>query len=142
MLNLSIITQEKKLLEDQVESITAPTVDGEVTILTGHVPLFTKLQTGELIFKKDNTETSVVITDGFMDVGPQNKVTVMVDSAVRSADIDVLKAKEARKKAQQLMEEKIDQRDFMLAEAQLRQAMMEIKVANRRSQRSTNLPNS
>ena len=134
MLTLSIITQEKKLLEEQVDSVTVPTTEGEVTILPNHIPLFTKLQTGELTYKVQNQENSVVITDGFMDVGPQSKVTVMVDTAIRSADIDILKAEEAKRKAEELMAQKLDQRDFIMAEAQLRQALMEIKAANRRKQ--------
>lgn len=136
MLTLSIITQEKKLLEEQVDSVTVPTTEGEVTILPNHIPLFTKLQTGELTYKVQNKENSVVITDGFMDVGPQSKVTVMVDTAIRSADIDVLKAEEAKRRAEELMAQKLDERDFVMAEAQLRQAMMEIKAANKRKQTS------
>ena len=135
-LTLSIVTQEKKLLEEEVDSVTAPTTEGEVTILPHHVPLFTKLQTGELLYKKNDKETSVVITDGFMDVGPQSKITIMVDSAIRSDDIDLLKAQEAKERAEALMEEKLDQRDFILAEAQLRQALMQIKAANKRKQTS------
>lgn len=135
-ITLQIITQEKKLLEEQVDSLTVPTSEGEVTILPNHIPLFTKLQIGELIYRKDNKEVSVVVTDGFMDVGSHSKVTVMVDSAIRSADIDLLKAEEAKQRAEALMEEKVDQRDFILAEAELRKAMMQIRTYNKRKQSS------
>lgn len=132
MLTLKIITQEKQLLEEQVDSVSLPTVNGEITVLTGHIPLFTKLQTGELVYRIKDKEQSVVLTDGFLDIGPNNTITVMVDSAVRSNDIDILKAEEAKKRAEEMMENKQDQRDFILAEASLRKAMMEIQTYNKR----------
>ena len=131
-LTLKIITQEKPLLETEADSVTLPTSEGEITVLPEHVPLFTKLKTGELVFRNQDQENIVVITDGFVDVSPNNIVTVMVDSAIRSTDIDLLKAEEAKKKAEALMSEKLDQRDFMLAEAQLRRAMMEIQTYRKR----------
>lgn len=132
MLTLNIVTQEKKLLEESVESLTAPTTEGEITILSGHIPLFTKLQTGELIYRVNGKEASVVITAGFMDVGPNNTVIVMVDSAIRTDDINVLIAQQAKERAEKMMADKTDERDFMLAEASLRRALMEIQVFNKR----------
>lgn len=132
MLTLKIITQEKKLLEEEVESVTAPAFDGEITILPSHIPLFTKINTGELVYRVKGQEHSIVIADGFMDVGPNSTVTLMVDTAVRSDDIDVLKAEEAKRKAEELMSQKLDERDFMLAEASLRKALMEIQTFNKR----------
>lgn len=132
MLTLKIITQEKQLLTEEVESVSVPSVTGELTILPGHVPLFTKIQTGDVVYRLKNQEHSVVVADGFMDVGPNNKVTLMVDTAVRSSEIDVLKAEQAKQRAEEMMKEKLDQRDFMMAEASLRKAMMEIQTFNKR----------
>lgn len=132
MITLKIITQEKKLLEEQVDSVSIPTVEGEITVLPNHIPLFTKLQTGELVFRVKDKEQSVVLTDGFMDVAPGNIVTIMVDTAIRSDDINLLKAEEAKKRAEELMAQKLDNRDFVIAEANLRRALMEIQVFNKR----------
>lgn len=135
-LTLTIITQEKKLLEEQVDSVSVPSVTGQLTILPGHIPLFTKLQTGEIIYRSGGKENFAVITDGFMDVTPDGTVRVMVDSAVRSAEIDILKAEEAKRKAEETMSQKLDQRDFMIAEANLRKALMEIQAYNKRKKLS------
>lgn len=129
---LKIITQEKHLLQEEVESVTIPTVDGEITVLPNHIPLFTRIKTGELVYRMNNQEHSVVVTDGFMDVSPENTVTIMADSAIRSADIDLLKAQQAKERAEEMMKEKLDQRDFVLAEASLRKALMEIQTFNKR----------
>ncbi|MEO8580994.1 MAG: ATP synthase F1 subunit epsilon [Patescibacteria group bacterium] len=131
-LTLKIITQEKELLRQEVESVTIPTVDGEITVLANHVPLFTRIKVGEVIFRNDGEEHSVVVADGFTDVSPDNVVTIMTDTAVRSSDIDILKAEEAKKRAEEQMQHKLDQRDFVLAEASLRKAMMEIQSYNKR----------
>lgn len=131
-LHLKVITQEKQLLQQDVESVTVPTIEGELTILPMHIPLFTKIKTGEMVFRDDQKETSIVLTDGFMEVGPHNEITIMVDSALRTTDIDILKAEEARKIAEESMKEKLEERDFVLAEASLRKAMMEIQTYHKR----------
>jgi F-type H+-transporting ATPase subunit epsilon len=131
-LKLVIVTQEKELLSIEVDQVTVPTTSGEVTILPSHSPLFTQLQTGELMYKIQGKPHSVVITSGFMDVAPNNVVTVLSDTATLEGDITLARAEEAKKKAEQAMEEKGDRRNFIIAEASLRKALTELKVAKRR----------
>lgn len=131
-LTLKIITQERELLEVQAENVTIPTVEGQITVLPKHIPLFTKIRTGELVYRNNGDETSVVLADGFVDVGPDDTVTVMVDSAIRSDDIDLLKAEEARKRAEESMQNKEDAREYAMAEANLRRAMAEIQAFHRK----------
>lgn len=131
-LKLIIVTQENELLNVEVEQVTVPTTSGEVTILPHHAPLFTQLQTGELIYKEDGKAKSAVVTSGFMDVGPNNTVTILSDTASLESDITLAKAEEAKKKAEDTMEQKVDRRTFLLAEASLRKALTELKIARRR----------
>ena len=131
-LKLIIVTQERELLNVEVEQVTVPTTSGEVTILPHHAPLFTQLQTGELVYKEDGKTKSAVVTSGFMDVGPNSTVTILSDTASLESDITLAKAEEAKKKAEETMEQKVDRRTFMLAEASLRKALTELKIARRR----------
>ncbi len=131
-LKLIIVTQENELLNVEVEQVTVPTTSGEVTILPHHAPLFTQLQTGELIYKQDGKAMSAVVTSGFMDVGPNNTVTILSDTASLESDITLAKAEEAKKKAEDTMAQKVDRRTFLLAEASLRKALTELKIARRR----------
>lgn len=133
---LKIITQEKELLRQEVDSVTIPTVDGEITVLPHHIPLFTRIKVGEVVFRDNGQESTVVVADGFTDVSPNSTVTIMTDTAIRSADIDILKAEEAKRRAEEQMEQKLDERDFVLAEASLRKAMMEIQSFNKRKKLS------
>lgn len=130
-LQLEVVSQEKKLLSAKIESLTAQTSEGEVTILPNHIPLFAKLVPGELVYREQKKEYSVVVSNGFLDVGPNNTITVMVDTAVAARDISEQKAQEAIEKARQTMQNSTDRQELLLAEASLRLAMLELKVAQK-----------
>lgn len=136
-LQLTVVSQERQLLSEEVVSITAPTTEGEVTILPQHVPLFTQLQTGILTYKIGNQEEQFVVSKGFMNVGVDGAVTVMVDVAVHARDISLDKAEAAVKAAEATMSITEDRRELLMAEASLRLALLEIKVAQA-SHRRTN----
>ena len=130
-LQLSVVSQEKKLLSQEVDLVTLPTQTGEITILPDHIPLLSQLQTGELRYMADGQEQSIVISQGIVDKGPDNTITVIVDSATHARDISVQKAEQAIKQAHETMKQTVNQRELLLAEASLRQAMWEIKVAQK-----------
>jgi F-type H+-transporting ATPase subunit epsilon len=136
-LKLEIITQEKHLLTQEISQITAPALMGEVTILPGHIPMFTRLSDGILRIKDGKDESEFAILGGFMDVGPNNKVTILADSAFRASDINIAKAEEARQRAEEALKSKAGEVDFKQAEASLRRAMLELKVARRLRTRQT-----
>ncbi len=130
-LNLRVVSQERELLTESVDAITAQTVDGEITILPGHIPLFTKLDTGELIYRTNGTESSIVVSKGFLTVAPNNEITIMADTAVHAREISLEKAEAAIKAAEQTLQSSQNQRERILAEASLRRALLEIKIAQR-----------
>lgn len=131
-LTLQVITQEEHLLTDIVDQVSAPTVAGEVTILPHHISLFTKLTAGEIRYLKAGHEVSYVVSGGFMEVSGGKTVTILADSAINSEKINVAKAEAAKKRAEELLKEKTGQRELLLAEADLRRALMELKVARKK----------
>lgn len=144
-LQLTILTQEKQLLAREVLSLSVMTTEGEVTILPGHIPLFTKLDVGELIFRwseGNRTESeSFSISGGFLDVNPQGEVTVLADYAIRSTDIDLAQAEAARQQAEEAMQNRQSEVDFRLAESSLKRALNDLRVANKRGRGSSgNVP--
>lgn len=99
MLKLEIVTPEKKVLETDADSVTVPTASGEAGILPHHAPLVSALKPGILTYSvKGNTE-KLAISGGFVEVSSDN-VSVLVDSAENSEEIDVAAAKEAREAAE------------------------------------------
>jgi len=137
VLHLTIVSQEKQLLSQDISSLTAPSTEGEITILPLHVPLFTQLQAGVVTYVVNKQPEQLVVSKGFLDVGPDGEVTIMVDAAVHARDISLEKAEEAVKAAHESMSITRDQRELVLAEASLKQALLEIKVA-RSTRRASN----
>lgn len=130
-LNLKVVSQERALLQETVDSVTAVTTQGEITILPGHIPLFTKLDTGELIYREGKEEHSIVISKGFLTLNGNDELTIMADTAVHEREISMAKAEDAMKQAHETLKVSQNQRERILAEASLRRALLEIKVAQR-----------
>lgn len=130
-LKLTIVSQEKQLVDTQADSVTAPTAEGEVTVLPQHIPLFASLQPGELQYRTGAEEHSLVVSKGFLDVGPDSTVTVIVDSAVAARDISEQKAQEAIAQARAVLLQSRNRQELLMAEASLKQALLELRVAQR-----------
>lgn len=92
MINLEIVTPEKKALEEVVDAVTIPTATGEVGILPSHAPLISALQAGILSYVKGSTVYRLLISGGFVEVG-NNKVSILADVAERAEEIDIERAK-------------------------------------------------
>jgi len=130
-LHLSVITQERKVLSDEVDLILAPGFNGQIGILPGHIGLLTKLQAGELYLFKGPSLAVLAVSGGLLDVH-DDQVSVMADSAVRAEEIDIAKAEAAKRRAEETLREKLSETEFALAEADLRKAVLELKVARKR----------
>jgi len=138
-IHVDIVTAERTVFSDEVEMVIAPGIDGELGILPRHAPLLTALQVGVLRLKKGGEEILMAIGGGFMDVTP-TKVVILADSAERAEEIDVARAMEARKRAEQLVRQKLSEVDFVRAEAALRRSLVRLKVAERRRSRQARPP--
>jgi len=128
-LQLTVVSQERQLLSEVVDSVTLPASEGEITVLPGHVPLFSPLQTGVVTYRDHDNDTNLVVSKGFVDVGVNNEITIIVDTATRARDISLDQAEAAIKAAHETMENSRDQQELLMAEASLRLALLEAKVA-------------
>jgi len=129
-LHIQVITPEKIIIDTQADEIILPTVNGEITVLPHHVPLLTQLAPGELIIKNGSNINHLVVVGGFLEVSPDT-VTILADYAVQGKDISAVKAQEAKERAEKLLKEKLSQKDFALAQADLLKAILELKVAHK-----------
>lgn len=127
---LEIITPTKVVLKEEVDEITIPTADGEISILPNHVDLLTKIKPGEMIIKKNNKLDSFAITGGFLEIA-KNHVNILADYAVRAQDIEVAKANEAQERAKMAMKNKGTENEFRVAQAELIKALLELKIARK-----------
>jgi len=127
-LHLEIVTAERLVLSDDVDQVNAPTKDGRVGILPRHMPLITVLTEGELSIVKNGIRTEFAVFGGFMEVLP-DRVTILADSCDRSDEIDLDRAEEARQRAEERIAQRKSDQDMIQAEAELRRAMMQIRIA-------------
>jgi F-type H+-transporting ATPase subunit epsilon len=131
-LQLEIVTPERLAYSDSVDSVVLPGAEGEMGILPHHAPLLATLGVGELRIRKGGEEEFFAIAGGFVQVRP-DKVVVMAETADMAAEIDLEKAQEARREAERALESGYSEgADLSLARAQLQQALLRIRLAERR----------
>jgi F-type H+-transporting ATPase subunit epsilon len=131
-LQLEIVTPERQVYSDTVDSVQVPGSEGELGVLPHHAPVVSTLGVGELRFRKDGTEESFAIVGGFLQVRP-DRVVVLAETADLASDIDLEKAQEARREAERALESGFHEgADLSAARAQLQQALLRIRVAERR----------
>ena len=131
-LQLDIVTPEKLAYSDEVDAVTLPGSEGELHVLPHHAPLVSTLGAGELRLRKAGAEESFAIVGGFLQVLP-DKVVVMAETADMASEIDLERAQEARRQAEQALEGGfVEGADLAAARAQLQAALIRIRVAERR----------
>lgn len=133
-LHLEIITPERVVLAEDVESVVIPAVEGEVTILPEHIPLFTRVKPGEIKYNIGKDEHFMAIQEGFLEV-LNDSVNILTNYAVRSEEIEIAKVEAAKKRAEEALKQKKDEQGIVIAEAELRKAILELKVARRSHRR-------
>lgn len=133
-MNLKILTPEKVAYEGEVDELIVPTTNGEITILPHHVDLLTQVGEGEITIKSKGKNQHIAATGGFLQIN-KDTITLLADYAVRSEEINAQKALEAQKRAEEILKkraEDVSERDMALAQAEMRRAIMELRVARKR----------
>jgi F-type H+-transporting ATPase subunit epsilon len=128
---LDIVTAERVVFSDDVDEVVAPGAEGQLGLLPHHAPLMTMLLPGELLVKKGDEEFYMAITGGFLEVRP-DRIIVLADAAERVEEIDIARAEEAKRRAQERLSEQAPGLDMTRAEAALRRSLIRLRVAQRR----------
>ncbi|HEX2626267.1 MAG TPA: F0F1 ATP synthase subunit epsilon [Candidatus Limnocylindrales bacterium] len=139
-LQLEIVTPERLAYSDTVDSVVLPGSEGEMGVLPHHAPLLATLGIGELRIRKGGAEEAFAIVGGFVQVRP-DKVVVMAETADMASEIDLEKAQEARREAERALESGYHEgADLSIARAQLQQALLRIRLAERRHREGPRRP--
>jgi F-type H+-transporting ATPase subunit epsilon len=134
-LSVDVITAERVVYSDtEIDVVVAPGVMGELGVLPSHAPFMTALAPGELRLRKGNEETSMVVTGGFLEVR-DNKVVILAEAAERADEIDLARAEEARRRAEQQIASREAAVDVARVEAALRRSLVRLKVGKSRRKR-------
>ena len=127
---LEIATPERQLLKEQVTEAQIPGEDGYMGILPGHAPLVSRLKPGILSYKLNGKDEAVAIHGGFLEVA-QDHVRVLVDGGVKAGEVDLAKAQEKYRQAQQAVENIPAGMDLADALAESMQAEAQLELAKR-----------
>ncbi len=130
-LMLEVVSPEKMVFSGNIEEVTLPGTEGEFGVLRGHEAFLTSVEIGEMNFVKDGKKTYYAVNTGYVEV-TGSKVTVLIETAEKSEQIDkerALRAKDnAEKRLSQMTKEDVD---YETARAALARAIARISVAER-----------
>jgi F-type H+-transporting ATPase subunit epsilon len=104
-LTLEIVTPEARVYSETVDTVVIPTMEGEVGILQGHIPLVAQLGAGELRATKGSVTQLLVVGGGFAQVSG-DKVSILADSAIHEEKIDEHAVSDAMKRAEDALKGK------------------------------------
>jgi F-type H+-transporting ATPase subunit epsilon len=134
-LQLHIVSADRSLVDDTVDEVQIPGADGYLGILPGHTPLLTTMQVGQLWFRKGSEKTFLSIAFGFAEVQP-DRVTILAQTAEKAEEIDVTRAEQSKKRAEERLTKPTVDMDFERARIALLKALARLNVASRARIRS------
>ncbi len=128
-MHLDIVSAEQAIFSGTVEVVIAPAQMGEVGIHPRHTQLLTPLKPGEVRFVREGSqeEESIYVSGGILEVQP-HVVTVLSDTAVRARDLDEAAALEAKKAAEEALQEQLSEEEVAAAQAKLAQALAQLRA--------------
>jgi F-type H+-transporting ATPase subunit epsilon len=129
--HVDIVSAEKEIFSGAAEMVFAPAEMGEVGIAPRHAPMITRLNPGEVRVKISDKESHpYFISGGILEVQP-HLVTILADTAIRAKDIDEAAALQAKARAEEALADKSGKIDYATAQAQLAQAIMQLRTLDR-----------
>lgn len=126
--NLEIITPEQVVVKEEVEGVVVPSKDGLLGILRNHAPFIGSLDIGVIKYLKEGKSQYVACNTGLFEMSG-NILRVLPDTAERGENIDVDRALEARKRAEQRLKQKNQEIDHLRAELALKRSLARIRAA-------------
>jgi F-type H+-transporting ATPase subunit epsilon len=135
-LKVDVVSPEEEIFSGRADFVTLPGELGELGIYPQHTPLLTRIRPGAVRIKlagRDEEEL-VFVAGGIADVHPE-AVTVLADTAIRGHDLDEARAKEAKKRAQEALENSVAQFDHAKAQAELAMAIAQLQALQRLRER-------
>jgi len=135
-LQLKIVTPEKLILEELVDSVTIPTTEGEITILPNHVPLVATIASGDIVAISDGEHIPMAVVGGFVETkkeGESTEVTILADFAEHVSSISDTEIEKAKAKAEQLRKQAENNEivDFEHFETELERSLNRVKIADK-----------
>ena len=134
-LKLQIVSADRSLVNEQVDEVEIPGINGYLGVLPGHTPLLAVLGLGDLWYRQGQEKHHLAIAFGFAEV-QADAVTILAQVAEKAEEIDVARAEAAKKRAEERMVKPTVDMDFERARVALLKALIRLQVATRARIRS------
>jgi F-type H+-transporting ATPase subunit epsilon len=128
-IHVDVVSAEEQIYSGEAEFVVLPGMMGELGIYPRHTPLFTQIRPGSVRIKPANSESEefVFVQGGYLEVQP-HLVTVLADTAIRAKDLDEKAALEAKRAAEEAMQNKTSKEEIAHAEAELSIALAQLEA--------------
>ncbi|SRR6266571_376123 len=129
-LQLEVVTPERRVLSEAVNSVTVPGRNGEMQILPGHAALISELQTGVLAYSQGGATLQLHVSGGFIEVN-NDRVSVLAEIAERPEEIDAARARLAREHTEKKLSSwSGTEEDFEKARVKLEKSIVRLQLAS------------
>lgn len=143
MLKLKVITPDKIITDEVVDSIVLPTTSGVITVLNKHMALVSTIKAGEMVIKKGGKGVGYSVYKGLVNVRPHFKgiteVVVLLERGEMIEELDHDRAEEALKRALELKKENAENVDFSFFEGHVEKELNRVKIARKYRNRGITL---
>jgi len=134
-IKVDVVSAEEQVFSGQARFVALPGEAGELGILPGHTPLITRIRPGAVRIEAENgDEEFVFVAGGILEIQP-GTVTVLADTAIRGKDLDEAKAEQARRAAEEALQNTGSNLEYATAQAELAYATAQLAAIQRLRQR-------
>ena len=128
-IHVDVVSAEEQIFSGEAEFVVLPGEAGELGIYPRHTPLISRIKPGTVRIKVAGqaAEELVFVAGGILEVQP-GIVTVLADTAIRGRDLDEAKALEAKRLAEEAMQNKTSKLEIAKAQSELAEAMAQIQA--------------
>ena len=133
MIQFTIATPERVVYKDEIDSISLPTPMGEITVLQNHIPLVSLVSPGAITLRKNNAESYISVSGGFVNVKEHSNVTLLADTAEKAEELTLEAVEKAREAARLALTQVrvADDATFARATAAVERELARMKVARK-----------
>jgi F-type H+-transporting ATPase subunit epsilon len=130
-MKLEIVTPYSKVVDAEVDEVTATGKLGEFGVLPGHAPFLTSLRIGELAYKNNGVIEHLALNWGYFEI-KDDRIVVLVETAEVSVEIDLERARAAQGRAEEALKKlTAEDKQFKIYEAALERALIRVQVAGK-----------
>ncbi len=137
MFSFSLVSPNKTVVTEELESLMVPTPEGQITVLSGHAPLVTQVAIGELVAKSKTDTHFIHVAGGLLHITKEHEVILLADRAEHHYEIDIQRAEEAKARAEKILGEpaNVTSEEVAFATMLLEKNLSRINIARKHAHR-------